>query len=164
MKGLYMSWTDVNFEEVNPGQDLIPEGDYTFLVISANKNKFQPGAFDVRLSIASPGPFQGQSVFLKYPKLAADKNNPNGGPQNWVIKAFKLFLEAVKPFGYKMNTGEEPVDFVNRITNEAEDNKSELYIDARIGHESYADKETGEPVTRHKVVFRSVKPTEQVTA
>jgi hypothetical protein len=157
-----MSWTDVNFEEVNPGQDLLPEGDFTFLVNSANKNKFKPGAFDVRLTVATEGPSQGQSVFLRYPALTADKNNPSGGPQNWVVKAFKLFLEAVKPFGFKMEAGEEPVDFVNRMVNEAEDKNEEIYIDARIAHETYADKETGEPVTSHKIVFRSVKACEKV--
>ena len=156
-----MTWTEVNFDEVNPGQDLIPEGDYTFMVVSAAKGKYDAERSEIRLSIATPGPFQGQTVYLSYPSVRVDKNNPNGGPFNWVVKTIKLFIEAVKPFGYRIAAGEAPVDFVNRITQEADSKNEQILIDARIAHETYADRETGEPITRHKVAFKSVKPCER---
>jgi hypothetical protein len=157
-----MSWTDVNFAEVNPGQDLIPEGDYTLMVVSGSRGKFDQEEVSVRLNVATAGPFQGQTVYLRYPNPAkADKNNPQGGPQNWVVKSFKLFLEAVKPFGYSIREGESPVDFINRMSKEADQKNEQILIDGRIAHETYADKETGEPVTRHKIVFKSVKPCER---
>jgi len=157
-----MAWTDVNFDEVNPGQELIPEGDYTFMVISGSRGKFDQEEISVRVNVATPGPFQGQTVYLRYPNPAkADKNNPQGGPQNWVVKSFKLFLEAVKPFGYKMVSGESPVEFINRMAQAADHKNEQIMFDARIGHETYADRETGEPITRHKIVFRTVKPCER---
>jgi hypothetical protein len=157
-----MAWTDVNFDEVNAGTDLIPEGDYTFMVISGSRGKWDQDEVSVRLNIATPGPFAGQTVYLRYPNPAkADKNQPADSPQNWVVKSFKLFLEAVKPFGYTMARGESPVEFINRAVADADKKNEEIYIDARVGHETYADKETGEPITRHKIAFRSVKPSER---
>jgi hypothetical protein len=157
-----MAWTDVNFDEVNPGQELIPEGDYTFLVISASRGKYDQDEVSVRVNVATPGPFQGVTVYLRYPNPAkADKNQPADSPHNWVVKSFKLFLEAVKPFGYTMAKGETPVEFINRIANDADRKNEQIMFDARVGHETYADRETGEPITRHKIAFRSVKACER---
>lgn len=157
-----MGWTDVNFDEVTAGTDLIPAGDYTFMVISASKGKFDSEEISVRLNVATPGPTQGQTVYLRYPNPAkADKNQPADSPQNWVIKSFKLFLEAVKPFGYAMTQGETPVEFINRMTKAADQANEQILFDARVQHETYADRESGEPVTRHKIAFRSVKACER---
>lgn len=156
-----MAWADVNFDDVNLGVDLIPEGDYTFMVVSGQKGKWDEGKFEVRLNIATPGTFQGQTLYLSYPNPKVDKNQPDDSPRNWVMKSIKLFLEAMRPFGYTIAKGESPVDFVNRIAADADQKGEQLLFDARVQHETYADKETGEPQTRHKIAFRSVKACER---
>jgi hypothetical protein len=151
-----MAWTDVSFDEVNPGAELLPEADFTFMVVSGSRGKFDQEQLSIRLSIATPGPYQGQSVYLNYPNPdKAGKGVPANDPRNWVNKAFKSFINATQQ---TMAPGEHPVDFINRIVADADERNSQILIDARIAHETFPDKETGEPVTRHKVAMRSVKP------
>lgn len=157
-----MAWTDVNFSEVNPGAELIPEGEYTFMVTGANRDKIDPEAFSVRLSMATAGAYAGQTVYMRYPNPdKAGKGVPGNDPRNWVVKSFKIFELAT---GKSLQENEHPVQFVNRIAKEADQAKKPIYIDAKVVHETFADKETGEPVTRHKVAFRSVRPAEAVAA
>lgn len=155
-----MTWTDVNFDEVVAGDEILPEDQYTFEVISATRDRFDREKFSIRLDVAA-GPYKGQRLYVEYPNPGkADKNHPEGGPQNWVIKAFKLFLNAVKPFGYTLHTFETPVDFVNRIVAEADAKNEPILIMARNTHNTYTDKETNELVTKNKVTPRSVRPYE----
>lgn len=150
-----MAWTDVSFSEVNPGAEIIATGEYTFALVNAQKGKNDPDEFSVRASVATPGPYAGQSVYIRYPNPEkAGKGVPASDPRNWVIKAFKIFEVAM---GHDMNPGEHPVDYVNRIAREAQAQGGSVLFEARIDHETFPDKETGEPVTRHKVVLRSIR-------
>lgn len=156
-----MAWTDVNYEEVTTGRSLLPIGDYTFMLVSASRGRFDVEVVDMRVSVATPGPYQGETLFHKYPNPEkADKRQSASSPNNWVNKAFKLFLNAVKPYGFLMAQGEHPVDFINRICAEADQKNESILFDARIEHDSYTNKESGELVACHRIVLKSIKACE----
>ena len=149
-----MAWTDVNFDEVNTSQELVPEGTYTFMVCGANRNKFDSEKVDVRLEIATQGPYAGQPLYLQYPNPEKVGGFPANDPRNWVMKAFKAFVLAT---GHDMQRGEHPVEFVSRIVNEADAQNTQIYIEARVTIDTFPDRETGEPISKNKVALRSVK-------
>lgn len=150
-----MAWTDVDFETVNPGADVIAEGEYTFMVVGANWNKFDKDAFDIRLNIATAGSYQGVTVYFRYPNPAkADKNQPANSQFNWVNKAFKQFIDAI---GKKKEAGEDPVSYITRIVKEAEADNEVLLFDAKMTENEYQDRNTQELKKDSKIAFRSVK-------
>ena len=150
-----MAWTDVNFNEVNTSQELIPEGTYTFRVAGANRNKFDTEKVDVRLEIATTGPYQGVPRYLQCPKPdKAGKGMPASSPQKGVNKMMKLFINAV---GGGIEPGEHPVDFLTRIVSEAEDRGEDVLVEARVDQRTFPDRETGEPITKNQIALRSVK-------
>lgn len=148
-----MSWTEVNFAEVNPGVDLIAEGDYTLRVLGGERNKYDQEAIDVKAAVVNEGPYCGQKVFFKFPNPAvAGKGVPASDPRNWVNKAFKRFEQAI---GINIEPGEHPVEYLNRIA------LSDGRLDAKIKHSTYKNKDTGDDVTKTDVPLGSFRPASQ---
>lgn len=157
-----MAWTDVNFNEVNTSQELVPAAVYQFRVAGANRNKFDSGKVDVRLEIVTDGPYQGTPMYLQFPNPdKADHNHPGSDPRNWVNKMMKQFINAT---GGSYEQGEHPVDFVTRIVSEAEDRGEDILIEARVDQRTFPDRETGEPITKNQIALRSVKAVAEVAA
>ena len=128
------SWS-VTLADVNPGFDEVPEGRYTFALMGASANKFDPESLDVKASITSEGESQGRVVFIRYPNPAKVGNFP--------IKALKRLEQAI---GVDILPAEDSdgldgkIQFLNRAA------KDGVRFSGDMKKREYTNKTTGELV------------------
>lgn len=96
------SWTDIDLTKINPGFDVIPEGDYTYSVRGAKYSQWDSTRVEVSATIVSEGEFTGRVLFFSYPDPVK---------YDWVPKAFKRLEQAL---GVDMLPGQDPVDYLNQ--------------------------------------------------
>lgn len=104
-----MSWTNINFKEVNPATvDVIAEGIYK-LQLNAGAKYNDSQSILASATIAQDGEFTGKRLLFSYPD--PESTSRDGKVQDWSKIAFKRLEVAM---GVDMEEGEDPVTYLNR--------------------------------------------------
>lgn len=97
------AWLDVDLTTIPTDNDVLPEGQYfNFeLLPGAKPGKFNPDRIECAAKVVD-GEFAGRVKYFSYPPPAE---------QPWVLG---VFVRMTRALGVEIETGEEPVDYLNR--------------------------------------------------
>lgn len=97
-----MGWGDIDLSTVPADNELLPAEVFNFVVTGGKPNKFNSNKVDVSAKVAD-GQYKGTSAFFSYPDPAE---------QEWSVGVFKRLVNSI---GIKIEEGESPVDYLNRV-------------------------------------------------
>lgn len=103
-----MSWENFDLSTVNPNNEILPEGDYTFKLSGAKYAANSPGRIEANATVATEGDFTGRKVFFSYPDPSGF--DAKGKSMDWSAKALKRLEIAL---GVDATPGQDPVEYLN---------------------------------------------------